>query len=153
MLNNNNNFDYYTEVGIKISNLRLSVRLPKFSKKALKKDLELGEITDHYWTFCSPSANANAKMNNISVDDASDSENVYENVASAGMPSPPLPPKSSQASKRAPECVKPPYPSSTVSRRNNKNKNRVNNSTMASSSASSLAYSSTSSYSRNSTFV
>lgn len=91
---------YYTEVGIKINGLRVSLRFPRFGSKASEegslaseRDLSrVDHVLDDYWTFCPASS------------------------ASASAPSPPLPPK--RASHSAPDSVKPPYPSSTVSRRN-----------------------------------
>lgn len=107
---------YYTELGIKVNNLRISVRFPKWkhrpaedeklqrnnslaktvqskqkSKEETSEDSNI--LLDHYWVF-SGSSSSSSRL---------------------PLPPPPVPPKGS-TSPRAPDCARPPYPSSTVQR-------------------------------------
>ena len=104
---------YYNEIGIKISNFRLSVRFPAAPKKTMTSspdedygfmDLN-GSNLDHYrsdWTWVPVMSQHGGPPRKVSI-------------LNSPLPPPPVPPRSVSPS-TAPSSAIPPYPSSTVSR-------------------------------------
>ena len=138
---------YYTELGIKINKLRISVRFPRWLRKAAMEAAAAAttapehagkhdEGAEPYWEFrqmskdglflvCTPitTCAAGELVASTSTSRTSATETLTSSSRSSGSdssvcpPPPPVPPKSSPAS-LAVKPMRPPYPSSTVSKRN-----------------------------------
>lgn len=130
---------YYTELGIKINKLRISVRFPRWLQKAAvtAEEHPMGQRNDGaepYWEFrqlskdghflvCTPIMTCAAgELVASSTSRISTTESLASSSRSSGStssvcpPPPPVPPKASPATLAVP--MRPPYPSSTVSKRN-----------------------------------
>ena len=134
---------YYTELGIKINKLRISVRFPRWLRKdateseTTSSDRRHDEGAEPYWEFrqvskdglflvCTPittcaagEASASASRTTSTTESLTSSSHSSVSVSSVCPPPPPVPPKSSPAT-LAMKPMRPPYPSSTVSKRNAK---------------------------------
>ena len=131
---------YYTELGIKINKLRISVRFPRWLRKAgmdttNEQPREQNEGAEPYWEFrqvskdglflvCTPITTCGAGESVASTSRTSTTQSLTSSSHLSGSgssvcpPPPPVPPKSSPAALAVMKPVRPPYPSSTVSKRN-----------------------------------
>ena len=138
------NEKYYTELGIKINKLRISVRFPKWLGKAAMEATTAAEHprkhndgAEPYWEFrqlskdglflvCTPitTCAAGELVASTSTSRTSMTETLTSSSSGSSGPAssvccprpPPVPPKSSPAT-LAVKPMRPPYPSSTVSKR------------------------------------
>ena len=125
----------YTEFGVKISSLRISFRIPKKSAShkncnCIKKskddfDENISENADHYWTF-QAGGGVGPKIEESVVE-------ATRRLLAASTRIPPVPPKCPGSLPSPPPVyLRPPYPSSTVTK--NKSISRTSSSSSTASS-------------------